>query len=143
MCIEIGALSNSDHGWTKELNYIGWNSREPVYDIRTWIDSHKEAGKGITLTIKQTQRLRDLLNSINLLNNDGFETSALSNSNNGWTKELNYICSNGGDPGYDIRTWSDNHNKAGKGVTLTINETIKLRDFLNRLNLINNNGFIN
>ena len=29
----IGNLSNLNNGWTKELNLISWNDREPVYDI--------------------------------------------------------------------------------------------------------------
>jgi hypothetical protein len=30
----IGVLSESSKGWTKELNLINWNGREPKYDIR-------------------------------------------------------------------------------------------------------------
>lgn len=43
----------------------------------------------------------------------------LSTSNSGWTKELNIISWNGGKPKYDIREWSPDHTKMGKGVTLT------------------------
>ena len=32
----IGVLSESAKGWTKELNLISWNDREPEYDIREW-----------------------------------------------------------------------------------------------------------
>ena len=31
----IGKLSDINNGYTKELNFISWNHREPVYDIRT------------------------------------------------------------------------------------------------------------
>ena len=31
---ELGVLSTSPKGWTKELNLISWNGREPKYDIR-------------------------------------------------------------------------------------------------------------
>ena len=34
---------------------------------------------------------------------------------------------------YDIRTWSPDHEKMGKGVTLNDEEIKKLRDILNRL----------
>ena len=29
----IGVLSESAKGWTKELNLVSWNDREPKYDI--------------------------------------------------------------------------------------------------------------
>lgn len=63
---EIGALANPNNGWTKELNLISWNNREPVYDIRTWTENHEKSGKGVTLTILETRKLRDLLNTLNL-----------------------------------------------------------------------------
>ena len=31
---KIGVLSTSGSGWTKELNLISWNDREPKYDLR-------------------------------------------------------------------------------------------------------------
>ena len=60
---EIGAVSNPNNGWIKELNYISWNNREPVYDIRVWSENHEKVGKGVTLTINEAIRLRDMLNS--------------------------------------------------------------------------------
>ena len=36
----IGKLSYINNGYTKELNFISWNNREPVYDIRTWNQEH-------------------------------------------------------------------------------------------------------
>lgn len=32
----LGELAAQNNGFTKELNLISWNNREPVYDIRTW-----------------------------------------------------------------------------------------------------------
>ena len=46
----IGVLSESAKGWTKELNFVSWNDREPKYDIREWSPEHEKMGKGITLT---------------------------------------------------------------------------------------------
>ena len=37
-------------------------------------------------------------------------------------------CWNDKDPKYDIREWSPDHSKMGKGVTLTAEELKKLRD---------------
>ena len=47
------------------------------------------------------------------------ETGVLSENAKGWKKELNKISWNGGTPKYDIRDWSSEHEKMGKGVTLT------------------------
>ena len=46
----------------------------------------------------------------------------LSESVKGWTKELNRISWNGGEPKYDIRDWAPEHEKMGKGVTLSEDE---------------------
>lgn len=55
----------------------------------------------------------------------------LSEGNNGWKKEINLISWNGREPKYDIRDWSENHEKMGKGITLTEDEATKLRNILN------------
>ena len=33
---QIAVLSENSKGWTKELNLISWNDKEPKYDIRDW-----------------------------------------------------------------------------------------------------------
>jgi len=33
---QFGALSTSPSGWSKQLNLISWNDREPKFDIRDW-----------------------------------------------------------------------------------------------------------
>jgi hypothetical protein len=53
----------------------------------------------------------------------------------GWNKELNLISWNDRDPKYDIREWSPEHDKMGKGVTLSKEEIIVLRELLNELEL--------
>jgi hypothetical protein len=59
----------------------------------------------------------------------------LSESAKGWKKELNLVSWNDKDPKYDIREWSPDNAKMGKGVTLTSEELKKLRDMLNGMNL--------
>ena len=54
----------------------------------------------------------------------------LSESTKGWTKELNLISWNGSTPKYDIRDWSPDHEKMGKGITLTDEEAKKLIELL-------------
>lgn len=46
----------------------------------------------------------------------------LSGNAKGWTKEINLISWNGAAPKYDIRDWAPEHEKMGKGVTLTDSE---------------------
>ena len=55
----------------------------------------------------------------------------LSESAKGWTKELNLGSWNGRAPKYDIREWSPEHDKMGKGVTFTNEEIENLRNLLN------------
>lgn len=55
----------------------------------------------------------------------------LSTSDKGWTKELNKVSWNDGEPKYDIRTWSPDHTKMGKGITLTDEEFKELASYFN------------
>jgi len=59
----------------------------------------------------------------------------LSTSSKGWVKELNLISWNDREPKYDIREWSPDGQTIGKGVTLTKEELVALRDLLNSINL--------
>ncbi len=54
----------------------------------------------------------------------------LSENAKGWTKELNKVSWNGAAPKYDIREWAPEHEKMGKGVTLTEEEARKLKELL-------------
>jgi hypothetical protein len=61
--MQIGVLSQSGSGWTKEVNLISWNGRAPKYDIRDWSPGHEKMGRGVTLSREELLALRDLLNS--------------------------------------------------------------------------------
>lgn len=61
---EIGVLSESTKGWTKELNLISWNGAAPKYDLRDWAPNHEKMGKGITLSADEVQELYKLLGKI-------------------------------------------------------------------------------
>ena len=63
---EIGAVSESSTGWTKELNLISWNNREAKYDLRDWAPDHDKMGKGITLSINELRELKKLLNNMDI-----------------------------------------------------------------------------
>lgn len=51
----------------------------------------------------------------------------LSTNKSGWTKELNVVSWNGGQPKYDIREWSEDHTKMSKGITFNEEEMGELR----------------
>lgn len=57
----------------------------------------------------------------------------ISQNSSGWTKELNKISWNGGNPKYDIRDWAPEHEKMGKGVTLTEDEFEGLKKLLTEI----------
>jgi len=48
--------------------------------------------------------------------------AVLSTERSGWTKEVNLVSFNDAPPKYDLRTWDPNHEKMGKGVTLSKEE---------------------
>ena len=72
---EVGVVSESSTGWTKELNLISWtkelnliswNNREAKYDLRDWAPEHAKMGKGITLSIDELRQLKNLLNNMDI-----------------------------------------------------------------------------
>lgn len=54
----------------------------------------------------------------------------LSEEKSGWKKELNLVSWNNRAPKLDIRDWSPDHEKMGKGVTLSKEEAQKLMELL-------------
>ena len=54
----------------------------------------------------------------------------ISESAKGWTKELNLISWNGKVAKYDLRDWAPQHEKMGKGITLTEEEAARLKEQL-------------
>ena len=62
----LGDLGETSRGWTRELNLVSWNDREPKYDLRDWSPDHSRMGKGLTLTADELVKLRDLINDLGL-----------------------------------------------------------------------------
>jgi hypothetical protein len=62
----VGTISESSKGWTKELNLVSWNDKEAKYDLRDWDPAHEKMGKGVTLSPDELRKLRDILNEMNL-----------------------------------------------------------------------------
>ena len=55
----------------------------------------------------------------------------LGREQNGWQKELNLVSYNGRQAKYDIRSWSEDHSKMSKGITLNEEEFQDLIALLN------------
>ena len=60
----IAIISESPKGWTKELNLVSWNGRDPKYDLRDWAPEKEKMGKGVTLTKEELETLKTKLQEI-------------------------------------------------------------------------------
>ncbi len=58
------------------------------------------------------------------------QLGVLSEGDKGWKKELNLVSWNDREPKYDLRDWSENHDRMSKGITLTKDEVVKLKELL-------------
>lgn len=63
------------------------------------------------------------------------EIGVINESKSGWKKELNIVRWNNKEPKFDIRDWSPDHSKMGKGMTFSANDLSSLKDLLNKLDL--------
>ncbi|MBN2260621.1 MAG: YdbC family protein [Clostridiales bacterium] len=62
----IGVVAETSKGWSKELNLISWNDRDAKYDIRDWSPDHEKMGKGITLSKEELEKLKEILNNMDI-----------------------------------------------------------------------------
>lgn len=61
--------------------------------------------------------------------------AVLSTNTNGWERQLNLVSWNEREPKYDIRDWSPDGTKMGKGISLTQDELILLKGVLEEIEL--------
>ncbi len=57
----------------------------------------------------------------------------ISESKSGWKRELNLVSWNGASPKYDLRDWAPEHEKMGKGITLSADEAENLYELLSNI----------
>lgn len=50
--------------WTKELNSVSWNGKEPKADIREWANDHTLMSKGITLNADEMCNLLAVVGNV-------------------------------------------------------------------------------
>ena len=65
------------------------------------------------------------------------EIGKISTAKSGWSLELNFVAWGSYAPKYNIRTWSADHQKMGKGVTFTKEELVSLKNLLNSMDELN------
>lgn len=63
------------------------------------------------------------------------EIGVISSSTSGWNREVNIVRWNDGKPKLDIRDWAPEHDKMGKGISLTSEETALLKSILEEFDL--------
>ena len=56
--------------------------------------------------------------------------AVIKTTEKGWTRELNRISYNGAAPKFDLRDWAPEHEKMGKGITLTEEDVQELKKAL-------------
>ena len=75
----------------------------------------------------------EIINKIGVLSKSAPALSRVEGS--GWAKELNMISWNDREAKYDLRDWSGDGEKMGKGVTLSKEELLALKELLNTMEL--------
>ena len=48
----------------------------------------------------------------------------------GWKRELNLVSWNEREAKFDLRDWSEDHDKMKKGITLTVEELMSLKEII-------------
>ena len=57
-------LSETSRGWTREVNMISWNGREPKVDVRDWSPDHTKMSKGLTFTKEELVELTKIVSKL-------------------------------------------------------------------------------
>ncbi len=61
------------------------------------------------------------------------QIGVISQGKGGWQVELNLVSWSGREAKYDIRSWSTDHQKMGKGITMTQEELKTLAQIINSM----------
>ena len=98
-----------------------WEAMQSVEKIRILVGLNVDH-----FTVKLIDRMKDKdMEEVKYEIIESF--GVLSTTPSGWSKELNLISWNGGEPKYDVRQWAPDHAKMGKGVSLSREEAEELK----------------
>ena len=91
-------------------------------------------GKLLLAMMADTERVERAKRNSNMAKDFDFEITkhigVLAEKTRGWRREINLISWGGAEPKIDIRDWSPDHSKMGKGITLTAEEIEKLKELI-------------
>ena len=91
-------------------------------------------GKLLLALIGDKERIRKAKRNSKMAKDFEFEIvehiGVLAEKTKGWKREVNLISWSGAEPKIDIRDWSPDHSKMGKGITLTTEEIEKLKELI-------------
>ena len=91
-------------------------------------------GKLLVALISDKERIRKAKRNSKMAKDFEFEIvehiGVIAEKTRGWKREINLISWGGADPKIDIRDWSPDHSKMGKGITLSAEEIEKLKELL-------------
>ena len=60
----LGVISETSRGWTREVNMISWNGREPKVDVRDWSPDHTKMSKGLTFKKEELVELTNIASKL-------------------------------------------------------------------------------
>lgn len=140
---QVGVLSVSPTGWSKELNLLSWNDGPVRCDLRDWSPDHKTPTSGIALTKSEVKKAIKLYEEWRTKARKPLQTTGIMSERfeirehlgvigkkKGMTRELNIVSWNGGLPKFDIRDWAYGHTYAKKGATLREEEMDALTELV-------------
>ena len=91
-------------------------------------------GRLLLVMMADTERVRKAKRNSNMAKDFEFEImehiGVLAEKTRGWRREVNLVSWGGAEPKIDIRDWSPDHSKMGKGISLTAEEAAKLKELI-------------
>lgn len=91
-------------------------------------------GRLLISMMADTERVKRAKRNSKMAKDFDFEITehigVLAEKTKGWKREVNLISWGGAEPKIDIRDWSPDHSKMGKGITLTSEEIEKLKELI-------------
>ena len=107
------AVSRDDYQQLTALAKEGITSRSEIQDLKSSVSYYQRQYFNASSAV---ERLKDITSTITK------PLAVLGENGKGYTKEANFISWNGNAAKLDIREWHPNHERCGKGITLTEDE---------------------
>ncbi len=130
-----------------DMGYYAKDGEEPKFRIRDFDPARPEEirYRWMTMSRDEAEILHECLTAYLEINKEKEEEKGMkheivtqgpvlqTNMETGWTLEVNEVSWNGRDPKLDIRDWAPNHERCGKGTTLSLAQGVALGVFAREL----------